>query len=248
VLLGLSYLCMVSFFASGVLLGCAAVRITRGRPTFGLDSGRRAGAAALVQLTLLFGSSFAVYGRVRSANQMQTMGLTVIFVLVVYGVPVAFATYYYVSVLGGWLGKSIYGATAELPGTDIPQVGKAMALTHRGDLVGAATLLEGFLAENPGNIEGLRTLADVELRRRRFGRAAELCRRALRADSELRATKTGLAEEQRVKILSLLADALERDGRGREAAGVIEACLAGLNTQRFRNLLAERAARLRNST
>ena len=171
--------------------------------------------------------------------------LIILFVIFVLSLPILSATYYYVSVFGGVLGRSVYAPDATLPGTEIPELDQARALVHRGDLQGAAARAEEFLAGHPENIDALRFLADIELRRENFDRSAGLCRRALAADAEIRATRTGLAEEERVRLLSLLADAFERGGRGEEAAEAIEENLELLTTERFRRTLSERAARLR---
>jgi hypothetical protein len=242
-----SYACGLLFILSCVFLACAAGRISSGRPTFGLESGGKALLILIAQVVLLFSSSFAVYDQVYMQHGAQTTGMTILFVMLIYGLPITCATYYYVAVFGGWLGKSIYAPEVVLPGTEVPEIDKAMALSQRGDMEGAVELLETFLAEHPESIDALRFLAGLELRRERHGRAAELCERALTADTRIRLTKTGLAEEERVKILSLLADAMERGGRSGAAANVLEDNVEGLTTERFRALLGERARRLRGT-
>jgi hypothetical protein len=122
---------------------------------------------------------------------------------------------------------------------------RAMALRERGELGAAAELAEGFLAAHPKSIAALRFLADLDLRRGRPGRTAGLCRRALAADRGIRATRTGLVEDERVRLISLLAEGLEADGRPDEAAEALEEELRGLAAGHSRELLAERAARLR---
>ncbi len=237
-----SWACLVLFIASCLLLGAAGIRISGGRETFGFDSPKRGAQALLVQTALLLLSSFAVYSVVGGE---YAVSLTILFVVFVLGVPLALATCYYVAVFGGFLGRSIYAPDVMLPGTEIPELDRARALVHRGDLEGAAARAGEFLAGHPANIDALRFLAGLELRRGNFDRAAGLCRRALQADAEVRATRTGLAEEERVRLLALLADAFERGGRGAEAAEAIEENLSLLTTERFRRTLSERAARLR---
>jgi hypothetical protein len=242
VLTGISSVFLVLFMASCVLLALAAGRAARGALVFGLDTPQTAARVLLGQLALLALSLPAVYGVVGGQFMPSMVILFVIFVL---GVPLLCATYYYVSVFGGWLARGIYTPEAGLPGTELPELDRAMALRQRGEVDAAAELAGSFLVDHPKNIPALRFMADLELRRGRPGRAAGLCRRALVADLEIRATRTGLVEEERVSLISLLAEGLEADGRPDEAAQALEEELASLSSERSRELLAERAARLR---
>ena len=243
-LIGASSVCLALFMASCVLLALAAARAAGGAPAFGLDRPRAAVRILLGQFALLALSLPAVYSVVGGEFMASLVILFVIFVL---GLPLLCATYYYVSVFGSWVGRGVYTPDAELPGTELPELDRAMALRSRGELDAAAALAEAVLAGRPQSIGALRFLADLELRRGRPGRAAGLCRRALAADLEIRATRTGLVEEERVRLISLLAEGLEADGRPDEAAEALEEELRGLASGRSRELLAERAARLRLS-
>ncbi len=244
IVIAASCVCLILFIATCVLLGCVGMRISGGGNTFGFDSAKRGAQVLLAQTALLLFSAPAVHN---ITGGRFAFSLIILFVIFVLGLPILMAVYYYVAVFGGFLGRSVYAPNTPLPGTEIPELDRARALVHRGDLEGAAALAGEFLAGHPESIDALRFLADIELRRENFDRAAALCRRALAADAEIRATRTGLAEEERVRLLSLLADAFERGGRGEEAAEAIEENLELLTTERFRKTLSQRAARLRSA-
>jgi hypothetical protein len=242
VIVKVSYCCLAAFMISCILLALLAHRIANGKPCWNADGIRAAFLALLGQSVLLILSLPAVYDTV---SGQFAASMVILFVIVVLGFPILCATYYYVTVLGGWLGRGLHSPQTPLPGTEIPELDQAMALLRKHDADGAARLVGEFLERRPTDRQALRFATELELGRGDPGRAASFCRRALAADAKIRATRTGLVEEERVRLLSLLADALEADGRAAEAAGALEAGLAGLGTERFRKNLAERARRLR---
>ncbi len=241
-MIAFSYVSLVLFMASCLLLGLLSGRVSAGKPTFGAEKIRFAVSAFLVQLFLFLTSTPAVYQNVGGRFMYSMVILFTVFVL---GVPAIFASRYYVMVFGNWVGRSVYMPDVQLPGTEIPETDRARALAVRGDLDGAAGLLSEFVERNPESLPALHLLASFQLRRGKFAEATELCRRALEADAAIRATKTGLVEEGRVDLVALLSDALERAGRRAEAADAVEREAEKLSTDRFRRILSERAARLR---
>ena len=235
-----SYFCLALFLGSGVLLGLAAFRANSGEGILGLDSARGALTALGGQL-LLAGLSLPAISQCIGGSA----AFAILFGIIILGGPATLSTYYYITVLGGALGRSVYTPEANLPGTETAEIDRARALAARGSPDEAVALVELFLEKQPDNIEALTFLAGLELNRERFKRSAELCRRALEADAAVRATNTGLAEEGRADLITLLADALERTGSRAQAAGAIEKQLETLTVERYRKTLAERAARLR---
>jgi tetratricopeptide (TPR) repeat protein len=241
-LIAASYVFLVLFMASCIFLGLLATRINAGKPTFGAEKIRFTICAFLTQLFLFVLSTPAVY---HNTGGRLMFSMVILFAIFVLGVPAALASYYYVTFIGGWFARSIYMPDVKLPGTEIPETDHARGLAVRGDLDGAAALLAEFLEKKPDSLPGLQLLASLQLRREKFAEATDLCRRALEADAAIRATKTGLVEESRVDLVTLLADALERAGRRTEAAEAVEREAQSLKGDHYRRILAQRAARLR---
>jgi hypothetical protein len=134
----LSHACLALFLCSGPALLVLALRIGAGREALGMDSPRRAALAMLVQFLLLGCATPAIFGSHSGMTGYTSYGFTILFVIFVLGIPLAFSTMYYVTVFGGWIGRSIYTPNADVPGTEIAELGPAMALLQRGDLDGAA--------------------------------------------------------------------------------------------------------------
>jgi hypothetical protein len=240
-MLAFSYICFGLFCGASLLLGLVAMRKEAGKPTFDLEKPRAAWHMLWVLGLLLLLSSPAV---------CDTTGMElpyiILLVIVVMAVPAVCIAFYYVSVLGNWFGEAVYGDDSPPPpGAEPAELDRARAAAARHDLPEAIRLTEEQLRAQPDNLEALHYLAVLLFKTGAYDRSAEVARQALSRDSAVRATNTGLIEEGRAELLTLLADALERAGRAEEAAVVLEKALPSLTVERFRRTLAERAERLR---
>jgi hypothetical protein len=247
-LVKLSYAFLALFCAVAVLLGLVAWRKEAGKQTFDLEKPKSAWRMLWVLGLLLALSSPAVYDTTDMDSAQGSMGMTILFVLIVLGFPAVCIAFYYVSVLGNWFGEAVYGDDSPPPpGAEAAELDRARAAAARHDLPEAIRLTEEQLRIQPDNLEALHYLAVLLFRNGNYDRCAEVTRQALARDAAARATNTGLIEEGRADLLTLLADALERAGRAEEAATVLEKALPSLTVERFRRTLAERAERLRGN-